>query len=579
MAVAKQAEPEVVLSNLRNALRHWQSLEIDYQGLVDEFSGLDNDATRDDILNAARAFAPDKVDNKEIKELIEPKPGQIRQPDQIIHLLKKRGEWVATNIDTLQKQIEASDTEQGTILGQNQRPSFKDESELPVFEITETLDDDGNVLSSNTQPHGKSASTVLNVLDQAGIDSGHKASKQSELVPKVAPLEPENSARVAEIEISPGKDDADSDVDIISDTLSALSNPNDTEEEALLRQEMLQYGGLQEIGNIVAELELAEGSRTGTDEDDNMSAVSRDTIEDGDYDSWDDDDVDDDDEDVSTDEEDDSGRSTRISDRRQRQKQIEELQKQAVRMENLGPQPDLPQQVKEQIEVLAPAELETFLTSIPPSMRQKLQQEAVKVPAKEAARQAAIAREEANRTAEALNKKESKSKPKKSVKFASELDIANETKPSPSQAVPTNNDIIERSPSEPLASAKPTSTRTSRFRADRITTTTETPAFPPSFQSQPKPQPDLGPSGKTIADKLVERPAISTNEPPDPDDFDEELQKRQIALEHHRIRNRMIHEQGGYVEEREEIVPPEIVDERTGEPRKVSRFKAARLMR
>lgn len=108
-------------------------------------------------------------------------------------------------------------------------------------------------------------------------------------------------------------------------------------------------------------------------------------------------------------------------------------------------------------------------------------------------------------------------------------------------------------------------------------------AFPDSPKRHTTPE---GPPGRTISHTLVERPSTNTTSAPPDDsagDFDSELQKRQIALEHHALRNKLIHEQGGYVQGGElenwgdEYAAPEMEDPRTGKVKKISRFKAARM--
>ena len=66
---------------------------------------------------------------------------------------------------------------------------------------------------------------------------------------------------------------------------------------------------------------------------------------------------------------------------------------------------------------------------------------------------------------------------------------------------------------------------------------------------------------------------------PEPDEFDPALLSQEVATEYHKMRNRMIQRQGGFLKNDEDesgIVP---LDEEEGGPKKVSRFKAARLAR
>ena len=72
-----------------------------------------------------------------------------------------------------------------------------------------------------------------------------------------------------------------------------------------------------------------------------------------------------------------------------------------------------------------------------------------------------------------------------------------------------------------------------------------------------------------------------------PPTIDDEMHRRQIALEYHKLRNRRIHAQGGFTEHLDSDGEEEdfddamrgygIVDPETGNVRKVSRFKAARV--
>src|SRR5690348_12757530 len=62
----QRAELEVNNAKLRKALRHWQTLEIDYEGLREEFLGMHDDSSPQELLQAAKDFNPELVDEKEI---------------------------------------------------------------------------------------------------------------------------------------------------------------------------------------------------------------------------------------------------------------------------------------------------------------------------------------------------------------------------------------------------------------------------------------------------------------------------------------------------------------------------------
>jgi unconventional prefoldin RPB5 interactor 1 len=91
-------------------------------------------------------------------------------------------------------------------------------------------------------------------------------------------------------------------------------------------------------------------------------------------------------------------------------------------------------------------------------------------------------------------------------------------------------------------------------------------------RSEPRP-----PKGITLADTLVERETSgSTAAPPEPDELDEQLHRQEIATEFYKMSNRVIHQNGGFLnDDEQEIVP---LDDAPGQPtKKVSRFMAARM--
>lgn len=598
--VAKQClELEANISKLRNVLKHWQTLELDYEGLKDEFQGLDEETSQQDCLQAAQDFEPHKVDARELTELIEPSKGKVRRPSQVVEVLSKRVEYVSKNITSLREQITRLEKERNALL-QPTQSEHEDEAVLPVAEITEELDEDGNVISSTVQPQGDSASKVLDVLEKAEVTPRDGQVNDNSAVAAVDQAEstepkPGMKEKVL-VDDESDSDDESISSEIISEGASKAgvqgpTNIEDTEEEARLRQEMLQYG-LGEVGSIVAELDMID------DQDKNFNE--------GDLDLEDVSDFDDDEYDDSLDEdesEDEDGRVRRPLHSEKYRKRMENLQKQlGFEIQNVGPTPDLPAEVQAQVEHLPPSEVEKYIESLPPTMRNQIN----RPPAKEAARKAAIARAEAAKSSlkdttaadMAGPRKGSTKGSKKKVAFAPELDIAPEPA-APSTQPTTTETVIERasstSASQTSSSAPPPQPpKTSRFKATR-SSQPQTSLFPPPMEfpnSTSQQTLPTGPPNKTLSDTVIERPSPAPNSPssipaPPPDDsagdFDTDLQKRQIALENHRLRNKLIHERGGYVQGGElenwgdEYASPELEDPRTGEVRKVSRFKAARM--
>lgn len=106
------------------------------------------------------------------------------------------------------------------------------------------------------------------------------------------------------------------------------------------------------------------------------------------------------------------------------------------------------------------------------------------------------------------------------------------------------------------------------------------------IQSSPPPPPIATPTtshtpihSKTIhANKIIERPYSTTpTTPAEPDDFDPALLQQQVKTEYHKMRNGMIQRQGGFTAPEDGAEVP--LTEAEGGPKKLSRFKAARLGR
>lgn len=96
---------------------------------------------------------------------------------------------------------------------------------------------------------------------------------------------------------------------------------------------------------------------------------------------------------------------------------------------------------------------------------------------------------------------------------------------------------------------------------------------PPTSSQSPKP---------LHANTIIERPYSpnpnpNTTTPADPDDLDPALLQQQVKTEYHQARNRMIQRQGGFTAPEDSPEVP--LSEAEGGPKKMSRFKAARLGR
>lgn len=367
-----------------------------------------------------------------------------------------------------------------------------------------------------------------------------------------------------------------------------IQNPvipkNESEEDAKLRREMLEYS-LNEVGHVVAEMNLEDGS-------------------DGDYD------YEEEDSDIEEVEEDDEwGRSRPVITEEYLQK-MRELEKKldAQMIENLGPAPEdanlnnMLQEAQGVHKLVVRTDEE-----IPPAL---LPQRATK-PKESPKPQNGDKIAEPTVAAETTTASSFSSS--KGVRFADAVDVAPAPKPASDALPPISTEprpiadaIIERSTvatsSDP---STPPPRKASRFKAARAAHP-QTPiatSFPSTIlgkEKENKPNNDeeeekadeeilprrtpAGPPNATLASTIVERDHNSANPTvPDPDGLDPATLSQEALTSYHKLRAKMIQRQeGGFVrpslEEQEATGGEPLVEEREdGSVRKVSRFRAARV--
>jgi unconventional prefoldin RPB5 interactor 1 len=329
---------------------------------------------------------------------------------------------------------------------------------------------------------------------------------------------------------------------------SALVPEDEDEDDARLRREMLEYSQ-QEIGPIVAELELDEGA---TDDDDYEFEYT----------------------DEEDDDEDELGRSKHSVITPDYVKRMQELEKRlgvesAFATERAVPKNELNVEGLGRITVQTPS-------NRPPEVITEVTE---------------------------ITEAENKPKAKKGVRFAAELDIADEATPPAtlperpaekkkpevnpiSDAITQRpiSDVVTERPSKPVSApvAEPAK-KASRFKKDRTAGTAVLPPTPLDapvrFLDQERKVAPSGPEGKTMADAVAERD-VST-QPIEPDELDATLLHQEAAAEYHKMRNRFIQKQGGFAKEEERAITPldELEEEEGGGKKRMSRFKAARLQR
>lgn len=579
------------IEKLRKALQHWQTWEAEYEGLKEDILAVEP-ADREQLVAICRDYQGELVTPKEIQEIL---GVDTRTTAQVVNVLDRRIDYVGQNVRTVQKQFDAAENKLAvaTIISD---PDVRNEEGLPMTEILEELDEEGNVINSSLTTPGSAKPQLLEVLQKAGVAlpdidstaqslpiptspppvevSPTKTVKSPKPVQK--PMATKKAVKFAE-DTKPGpeleKSYTAKRIEAIMELAKSQSEPpteppviptDESAEDAVLRRQMLQYG-LSEVGAVVAELELEEGS------------------------DWDDEGWDDDDDD-SSDDEDKYGRSTgRLVDEELRAQMIELEKKLGVRMmENIG------QKASDYEEV----------------MEEGIGRIVINGKDDEAAPKSSL-----KSPSEVSDIDTASSKPaKKSVKFSEELDIA-PTKISPMPPAPANSkvappvsDIVERSAPSEVSSPQPQSQKkASRFKSARASGTPK-PApkilngplsFPgsnsltlqPAKPTTPKPfsQPiaftssatdnprtvPTGPEDRIVAPTIIERETPAANEVTEPDDMDAQLLNQEVATEYHRMRNKFIAKQGGFMKEEDgEFVP---FSEEEGGAKKMSRFKAARL--
>lgn len=550
------------IEKLRKSLRHWQTWEAEYEGLKEEILAKKPLPTQEQLVELARNYEGDLVTQKEVNDIL---GTPVRTPAQVVNLLDRRLEYVEQSTRTLEKQIEVAENKlaAATIISQ---PDVRNEEGLPLTDIVEELDEEGNVISSHISTPGSAKPQLLEVLQKAGIQNLPEPEKpiqdmQRPLEDSPAEVKPAKKGVSFSTDTKDGPEPEMSQTAKRVEAIMKMANTKSSEppiiptdespEDAALRREMLQYG-LSEVGSVVAELSLEEAS-DWSDED---------------YADYSDEDSDD---------EDEFGRSTgRVVDDELRRQMIELEEKLGLRMmENVGPKPDDYDVVKEGI----------GRVSIKGG-----DGNAVK---------------EATETEPAPSDSSSQAS-KKSVRFSEDIDVSSAPPPPPSNLPKKKTapigDIVERNAPAQAGSPKPK--KASRFKLDKagggVNSHTNKPHMPvgsavsalalqPAKGSTPKPfsQPiqyppeertrvtPTGPQGKTLASTVIERDVPLNTSATAPDELDPDLLHQEVAVEYHKMRNKMIQQQGGFMKEEEsEIVPR---TEEDGGPKKMSRFKAARL--
>ncbi|KAI1803604.1 Prefoldin subunit-domain-containing protein [Daldinia bambusicola] len=590
------------VTRLSNALDHWKQWKQEYEALRADVKSLPSAASRKELRSTRENFKGELLNEKELVDIFG--RDDSKKAEQIISTLTNRLDYVSKNIDTLEKQREDAENRLAavTIVA---NPDATDEEGFPITEILEELDDDDNVVSYSLRTAGDSQPQVLEALRKAGLtdfstDSAASPGTSNEIQDgKPAASNGDSSAlnqkskepqvdtpsnRIAddskesqaeekaktksvsmkksvtfsedtksgeELEKSETAKRLEEILQKAKDQQSIISDPifpaNESMEDAALREDMIRYNKETmefEMAPIVAELQLEEGS-TGDDDTDDYS----------DYEEEDDED------------EDEWGKTklTVGDDWKLRMLELKE------RLSNYSF--DKSQAANDEDEMVEGI----GRTSI-----------------KREGEDALVDNVESEPAVPSQTEKQLPAQDKKSVRFAQSLDIDEASAPAPAPASkqasqtkakqqreidPLSDVILERSGKAPQPVAAP-SKKVSRFRKERsngapINATPValggTPILP-DVPDVPAPTPS-GPENQTLATSVLEHePSSEVNEP---DEFDANLLQKQATQEYYKMRNKLIYQQGGFMKEDESPIQP--LDEEQGGPKRMSRFKAARL--
>ncbi|RWA15054.1 hypothetical protein EKO27_g10 [Xylaria grammica] len=572
-------ELEEQVDKLIIALDEWQQWKQEYEALRKDVQALSPTATRTVLAETRQAFKGELVNEKELIEIFG--RNDYKKRDQVVSTISNRLDYVSKNTATLAKQLEAAENKLATARIVS-NPGATGEDGLPITEISEELDDDDNVVSYSLRQPGNSQPQLLEALEKAGIkelapdpresapsiafdssnpspaiSSDFNEAKQGLQpnggngveAPKAAPLSKKKSVTFTEDTKEADEEKPKGTVQRLEelyrkakDQENIISDPimpaDESPEDAELREDMIRYNKetmMYEMAPIVAELALEEGS--GDDDDD-----------------WDYSDSEEDDE------EDQWGRSTSGVVDDEYKRQMLEL-KERLSKQTFGEQRAADDEADDE-----------FAEGIG---RIAIRQE------KPSSAQNGFNLPTVN--GDAPVDPTPKDKVKKSVSFASSLDIAEASPPAAQPKSPqTQNpevdplsDVIERRHSganniQPASGRKP-----SRFRKERATDipVPQTPPVAPEKPTDTTKYAPSGPEGQTLAATILEHePSDQVKEP---DELDANLLHQQVTEEYYKMRNKMIGKQGGFLKENTDPIQP--LEEEEGGPKKVSRFKAARL--
>jgi unconventional prefoldin RPB5 interactor 1 len=593
------------VDKLRRALTHWTTWEVEYHALKEELEGA-QDPSPAEMRDMARALESTLLNDQEVEALLGANLQTKRTANQVVDMIARRIDYVQQNSATVEKQLDVAEKQLAGV-DVLLEPGVDNEEGLPMMDIEEELDEDGNAISTSVNQTGKGAAELVEALRKAGeknpqlaklmgikqkeepqdttsqdTASQHTASQDAILqdttsqgktptASSTEPAAPKKSVSFAEtVDIeppvdvqAPKKEKGTLETDGYNEDLADFNFTSGTrvielgpDDEELASYPIIPQGESPEDAELrrqMLQYGLSEVGRIVAELDLDHPVAEYDDEE------YDDDDYDED-EDEDEEDEDEYGRSTKPVVSEDYRKQMAELEKKlnARMLENVGPRPET-DELEEQAEAVRTLKVQ-----------------------KDDEFDAALAGAKSTDGQEGSKKK--------GVRFADDLDIseapqsAQPTKatpaaaPPPAKPAPTMSAmVVERQagpaqPPQPPTAPKPG--KVSRFKSARAAG--EQPrqmiASPAVVEAPATP---TGPAGRTLADKIVEQTTAAT-EPSAPDDFDPVEHQREIQVAYHKARNKFMQQQGNFKPSDEDDDRP-IMEERNGKTKRVSRFMAGKL--
>ncbi|KAF1812110.1 hypothetical protein P152DRAFT_474335 [Eremomyces bilateralis CBS 781.70] len=211
-----------LLSKLRTSLKYWQTCELEYEKLKEEILHSGEEVSSEKIIESWMLYDKRVIQASEVKEIFRHDKGLDRSSAQVADVVSRRVDYVQQNIRSIQKQIHVGEKALEKV--DNALNPLFNEAEpnvLPLAEIREELDEDGNVISSHVSQPATEADGIQAMLEKAGISLPEKSTSDD-----FAAARKESS----KAQVQPAPDiTSPSDVRASSTTKIAQQNPSNSD--------------------------------------------------------------------------------------------------------------------------------------------------------------------------------------------------------------------------------------------------------------------------------------------------------------------------------------------------------------